>query len=320
MGLVFAALCVLTSAFFAPVARFTTERLDPLFVAAATTFLAGLAALVVLGARGRLGPLLRGPNVAGFIALGLLGTVVPNLCFFLGTGRTSALDAIFCLQVEPAYSLVLAWAVLGHRLTLRRVASVVVIMLGIALAIGNGESTGDPIGLGLLLLTPLAWQISHLVALKRLRGVEPELLTGARYVWGGLVLVPVAFALGHLEGRASILPSAQAAGGLLPVLVFQGVVLSYLGTQFWYKAISRLDLARATSIVVPSIPLVSFVASYPIVGEIPSLGQLVGVLVATAGVLSFVFAPHAVEVLERIPSPAAPLAAPAEDEAGGDVA
>jgi len=315
-GLGFAGLCALNGAFVAPVARLTTERGDPLFVAAVTTLFAGVTGAVVLAARGELRAL-RGEHALTLAFLGALGTMVPNLLFFLGTARTSALDAVLCLQMEPAYSLLLAWAVLGHRLTLRRAVSVAVLLAGIACAVG-GESLADPLGIGLLLATPLAWQLSHLLVLRRLRHAGPELLTGARYVWGGLWLGLAATFFAALSGRP-LLP-ASTSEAQLPTLAVQGVVLSYAGTMLWYQAIARLDLARATAIVVPSIPLLSLATALAIVGETPSARQAMGLVLVATGVWSFVRAPHAVEERERVPTQTAPLAAPAGDEAGGDAA
>ncbi len=316
-GLGFAMLCALNGAFVAPVARLTTERGDPLFVAAVTSCLAGVAACAVLAARGQLGALVRGRQAVLLAALGCLGTTLPNLLFFVGTSRTSALDAVLCLQIEPVYSLLLAWLVLGHRLTLRRVLSAAVLLAGIAFAMA-GERLADPFGLGLLLATPLAWQLSHLLVMRRLAGASPELLTGARYLWGGLWLALAAALCAPLLGRP-LLP-ATLAEAQLAALALQGIVLAYLGTMLWYQVIARLDLARATAIVVPSIPLLSLGASFAIVGEVPAARQLGGMLLVAGGVLSFVRAPHAVESRERIPTQTAPLAAPAEDEAGGDAA
>jgi drug/metabolite transporter (DMT)-like permease len=316
-GLLFAGLCALNGAFVAPVARLTTDRAEPLLVAAVTTLFGGLAACAALALRGQLGELLRGRKAPLLVALGALGTVIPNLLFFLGTSRTSAIDAVLCLQIEPFYSLLLAWSVLGHRLLLRRVLSVLLLLAGIALAVGGGGSA-DPVGLVCLLATPLAWQLSHLLVLKRLVGVAPEILTGARYVWGGLLLAPIAGLLGSATGRAVWPPDVAGFAALLPILALQGVVLSYVGTSLWYQSIARLDLARATAIVVPSIPLLALAASFLIVGEVPSARQLGGLFVAAVAVLSFVLAPHAVELLERIPTPTAPLGAPAGDETGGD--
>ena len=68
-GLGFAGLCALNGAFVAPVARLTTERGDPLFVAAVTTLFAGVTGAVVLAARGELRAL-RGEHALTLAFLG----------------------------------------------------------------------------------------------------------------------------------------------------------------------------------------------------------------------------------------------------------
>jgi drug/metabolite transporter (DMT)-like permease len=314
-GLLFAGLCALNGAFVPAVAKLTTDRADPLFVAAVTTVFAGLAAALVLGTRGELRRLLRRDTAPVLILIGALGTAIPFLLFFEGTRRTSAIEAVLCLQTEPVYSLIVAWLFLGHRLTLRRVAAALVLVAGIVLAVGVG-GLSDTLGVTLLLLAPLCWQICHLVTLRRLRSVEPPLLTGARYVYGGALLAPAAWAFGGPEW----LPTVDEIADQLPVLALQGVVLGYVGTMLWYQAIARLDLARATAIVVPSIPLLSLGASFVLVGEVPTLRQTTGMLLTAGGVLAFVTAPHAVEARERVPAQTAPLAARADPEIGGDEA
>ena len=314
-GLLFAGLCAVNAAFVPAVAKLTTDRADPLFVAAVTTLFAGLAAALVLGTRRELPRLVQRDRAPVLVLLGALGTAIPFVLFFEGTRRTSAIEAVLCLQTEPVYSLIVAWLFLGHRLTLRRVAAALVLMAGIVLAVGVG-GLSDTVGVTLLLLAPLCWQICHLVTLKRLPSVEPHLLTGARYVYGAALLAPAAWVLGGAEW----LPTADVIAEQLPIWAVQGVVLGYVGTMLWYQAIARLDLARATAIVVPSIPLLSLGASFVLVGEVPTLRQAAGMLLTAGGVLAFVTAPHAVEARERIPAQTAPLAARADPELGGDEA
>jgi drug/metabolite transporter (DMT)-like permease len=204
---------------------------------------------------------------------------------------------------SSSYSLVLARAFLGHPLTTRRVGAALLLLAGIALAIGSAELEGEWLGYALLLATPLCWQVSHLIAVRGLAGVRPRVLTGARYVYGGVLLVLVWL----LGGGPARLPDPAALTSLLPLLALQGIVLSFVGTMLWYQTIERLDLARSTAIIVPSIPLLSIGASFVLLGEVASGRQWAGLALIGVGVMAFVTAPHPVVARERIPSASAPI-------------
>lgn len=285
-GLVCASLCALNGAFVPAVAKLTTNAGEPLFVAMLTTWFGAAAAAALLLWRRRWRDLFASQHLPGLLAIGTLGTGVAFLLFYQGASRSSAIETVLCLQIEPAYSLVLAWLVLGHRPGARRVIATALLLGGIALAVGTHGIQGSA-GVWFLLITPLAWQLSHLVVLRYLIGVAPDLLTAARYLFGAVVLTILWLAAGGVR----TVPSAGVLLPQLPLLALQGIVLSYAGTLLWYGAVTRLDLARATAIVVPSIPLLSLLASFVILGEIPSLAQSTGMLLVAAGVLSFVTAP-----------------------------
>jgi O-acetylserine/cysteine efflux transporter len=287
-GLLFAALCALNGAFVPAVAKLTTTGVDGLFVATATTVVAGLCALAMLAWRGGLGLIWKRGERGPLVAIGVLGTAVTFVLFFEGAKRTSAIETALCLQIEPVYSLFLARAFLGHPLTARRLAAVAAIVGGIVLALNPAGFSGW-LGNGLLLATPLGWQLSHLIVLRGLPRVEPRTLTAARYVYGGLILSGVWLA----AGGVARLPASGELVSLLPVIAIQGAVLSFLGTMVWYAAVARLDLARCTSIVVPSIPLLSLGASFLLLGEVASARQIAGLLLTACGVVAFATAPHA---------------------------
>jgi drug/metabolite transporter (DMT)-like permease len=292
-GLVFAALCAANGAFVPAFAKLTTGLLGGLPVAVFATGFAAAAALAVLAARRELARLVERRAAPRLAAMGALGTGVAFLLFFEGARRTSAVEAALCLQVEPVYSLLLARAVLGHAITGRRLLAVGAVLAGIGLAL-EARSLSGALGVGLLLATPLAWQLSHLVALRGLPEVQPHVFTGARYAVGGALLLGLWLA----RGGPAALPPWSELRAQLPALALQGVVLSYVGTLLWYQTIGRLDLARATAIVVPSIPLLSLGASFLLLGEVPSLRQGLGMGLAAAGVLAFVTAPDAAQELD----------------------
>lgn len=284
VGLVFAVLCALNGAFVPAVAKLTTGRADALLVAAVSNGCAALAALLVLAARGQL-PQLVAPLLAPrLLAIGALGTAAAHLCFYLGASRTSAIVATLCLQIEPAYALLLTWLVLGHRPTRRRLGATALLLGGIALALGAGSFEGSA-GIWLLLVTPLCWQLSHLVVLRRLVGVPAVVLSGGRYLYGGALLI----LLWAVAGAGA--PPRAELWSLLPLLAVQGAVLGLGGTLLWYEAIARLDLTRATSIVVPLIPLLSLAASFALLGEVATPRQWLGLGLTAGGILLFVTGP-----------------------------
>ena len=286
-GLAFAVLSALEAALVPGFAKLTSARAAPLFVAAATTVFAAAFGLVVLAMRGELRVLIARATAARLVAVGTLGTAAAFLFLFEGTHRTTAIEATLCLQIEPAYALVIAWAFLGHRPTRRRSLAIVVLLAGIALAIET-RAFSSAAGIALLLATPLCWQASHVVVLRGLPGVRAPVLTAARYVYGSALLTLYWLARG---ARADL--AGGSAADLMALLAFQGIVVCYVGTVVWYQAIARLDLARTTAIVVPLVPVLSFGASFVLLGEVATPRQWLGVALITAGVLAFATAPDA---------------------------
>jgi drug/metabolite transporter (DMT)-like permease len=312
LGLLFAALCALNGAFVPAVAVLTTGRAGALLVATVSNLFAGATALCVLLQRGELRVLVGRREAPWLLVIGFLGTALAHTLFYLGAERTSAIETALCLQVEPVYSLIASRLFLGHPITRRRAVAAGVTLSGIALAIGAHAAK---LGAGVLILlaTPLCWQSSHIVVLRHLPGISPNVLTGARYVYGSLLLAFFFGARRLLAPDSQPLPTAESFRELLPWLALQGVVLAYVGTNLWYQAITRLDLARTTAIVVPSIPLLSFGASFLLLGEVASPAQWAGLALTAAGVLAFVTAPDAIRPGEHIPAPTAPLLTPDTD-------
>lgn len=286
-GLAFAAYCAVKTAFVPSVAKLTTQHADGLTIALFTSAFGAIGALGLLVALGKARLLLR--DFGSLVLVGTLGTAVAFLLYYSGARQVTAVETALCVQTEPIYSLIGTRFVLGYPVERRRIAAVVAIAAGIALAIGTAP-TSPLLGLGLLLATPLAWQMSHWIALKRLAVFDPLQLAGARYVYGSLALLPTWLALDGL----SALPPRSDFGSFLPIVALQGALLSLGGTLAWYAAVKRLDLPRTTAIVVPSAPILSLFVSYLVLGEHVSAREVCGFLLAGAGVLTFALNPSVV--------------------------
>jgi drug/metabolite transporter (DMT)-like permease len=276
----------LNGAFVPAVAKLTTQAATGLTSALVTSAFGAVMALALLVARGQLPLLFDRRDFKTLLAVGALGTAAAFLLYYSGAKRATAIETALCVQTEPIYSLLGTRFFLGHPLPKRRVAAVLGIAAGIAIAIGTAPTSGW-LGLGLLLATPIAWQTSHWIALASLEEFNPTQLSGARYVYGSLVLLPIWLLV---EGTAGLPPRGEL-GHFLAIAFVQGGILAFGGTIAWYGAVKRLDLTRATAIVVPSAPIVSLVVSYLVLGEEVTLRQALGFGLTAAGVLAFALSP-----------------------------
>ena len=225
--------------------------------------------------RGELAQLVDRRFIAWLVPISLLGTTATTLLLFFGSRLTDGVSAALLLQSEPVYSLALTWLLWRRPASPRQLAGTTLILLGIVLVLYDGTFH---VGLGgaLILLAPLGWQLSHVMALRVMPPMSPYALTAARYLYGGagLVLIQALF------GSASI-RSVDATA--LAMAVFHGVVLFFFGTLLWYETIRRLDLSRATAIVTPCEPIVSLVLVWALLGGLPNIYQAMGLLLLGPG-------------------------------------
>ena len=280
LGLLAAALCALSGAFVPALAKLTTGRADALFVAAASNLCAAGAALPLLAWRGELRWSSRGRAPAASVrhrrarhrrrASAVLPRCQPNQCDCrhalpadrarvragpgVASARTSADAAPACRDLVAAGR---------HRVRHRRSAP-----SGVG---GRVAAAGDA-----ALLAAFASHRAAPAGGRRAARAHRRALC-VRRCGAGAGLAG--------DRRRATLPASSALASLLPLLAVQGCVLGYVGTLFWYQAITRLDLARTTAIVVPAIPLLSFAASFLLLGEVASPRQWLGLLLTAAGIL-----------------------------------
>ncbi len=102
----------------------------------ATTYAFAVSGLLwaayALVREGRLGVPMTAPIVAGVLAIGLLGTLLPFLLYAWSTARTGAQAGTVVMCLEPLFGAVLGYARLDERLTPVQVAGGAVLLLAVA--------------------------------------------------------------------------------------------------------------------------------------------------------------------------------------------
>ena len=238
------------------------------------------------------------------MAISLAGTFVPSLCMVYGMRRVSAITGVLLLQTEPIYSLIVATLVVGEIPAPRQVIATGLILVGIFSAFWGAGSLQLTAPALMVALTPLMWQLSHVITLRVMPPLRPISVTAARNSHASLLLAALVFATN---------PSALGELGHLYVigtLVVSGAVVYFLGTLTWYGAIKRLSLSWTTAVVVPGVPVLSLIFAAVFLGERAGMRQFVAIAVAVTGILGLVLgadpARRGATEIEAIEIPAPP--------------
>lgn len=243
--------------------------------------LPGLAScLAFRAAAGRpLGALLGGPDLPCLALVGLFGSVVPLtlLATLAGLGVPGPTVSVLLLS-EVVVSFAFGSLLLGERLRARHAAAATAVVAGAALAVAGGP-VALPAGWPLALLVPLSWQLGHLTFRSRLAHRDPQDVLCARLLYGSLLLLAAYPILVPAGARLPAITAWDAAR-----LAAAGVVCNHLQLSLWYEALARINLSKATTIMM-TYPAASF-AIFTLGGAPASPAQWAGLAVATAGAVA----------------------------------
>ncbi|MDD5657425.1 MAG: DMT family transporter, partial [Elusimicrobia bacterium] len=189
---------------------------------------------------------------------------------------TTPANAAVMAQVEILYSAALSAVLLRERIGRGQLAASLLVIAGTGLIMAHDLGSLRWKGDLMILLTPWMYQVSHVLAKRLPRDVDPALVSGTRNLFGFLLLTPIsAWALLH-GGRWSWSTDA------LCLLATQGVFMNALALLFWYGAILRMDLAKATAFLL-SYPALTMLFSCGLGRERIGGAQLAGLGVTLAG-------------------------------------
>ncbi|GHG50799.1 DMT family transporter [Streptomyces griseocarneus] len=192
-----------------------------------------------------------------------------------GEVHVPAGTASLLIAVAPVFSVLLAAAFLGERITWFKTTGSVVAIAGaavIAVAGGHAEYTTSA---WVVLAAAVVQGVYHFATkplLVRYTGLE----VACYAMWAGtLFLLPLLPWMVHGFAAASTAPMLSA--------VYLGLIPSAVGFVVWGYAVARLSMASSTAALY-LVPPVALVVAYVWLGEVPSPLALVGGVLGIAGV------------------------------------
>lgn len=231
--------------------------------------------LFLLAGRRRLRPEAR--DLPTFLLLGLLGIAIYHTALNYGEVQVAAGAASLIIATAPAFTAVIAYALLGERLGTLGVLGIGTAFAGVALIVlgTSGEVTLNPYAL-LILLSAVVTAFYAVMQKPLLRRYHPLELT-AFVTWAGTVPM-LAFAPGLVREVAAAPPLSLAATAYI------GVVPSAVAYTLMAYAISQAPVTLAAAFLY-MVPVFSLLFSWLLLGEVPRPLTLAGGAVAIAGIV-----------------------------------
>src|SRR5215831_5438868 len=264
-----------------PMMRIALDEVPPFSMRVATMFVGALT-LAVLTLLMRRTFALRGKRaaihvvVAGLFNIVSFTVLTPFAQLYAATSRVSIL-----VYSMPIWATLMARVFLGERITGMRAAAFVLCCAGLAVLISPLAVAGIPVGLMLALGAALGWAAGTIYLKWADIHEEPMAVTFWQVVVGFAVIV---ICQPLVEGPLHLWPIRMTTLG---ALVFAGFVGSGVAYYLWFEIVRRLS-AMTASLGVLSAPAVGVVSSVLLLGERPTLTDIVGfalILSASACVL-----------------------------------
>ncbi|MFH0302172.1 DMT family transporter [Bradyrhizobium sp. 31Argb] len=249
----------------------------PLLLLTARFSLAGILILGFLALR-REGWQLSWRDVAVYSVLG-----VANNALYLGLGYTglktvSAGIGGLIVSANPVFTAVLAALFLGEVLTWRKVAGLMLGVVGVAFIVWHRISVGTEHMEGIVFtLASLASIVTGTILFKLLAPKGGLWIgNGIQNLAGGLVLLPFAFTLSSVS---EIVPSARLLGAFA-FLVFGGSILAY---ALWFHLL-KVCGATAASAYHFLMPPLGMLFAFLVLGEHVESRDLLGIIPVALGI------------------------------------
>lgn len=192
----------------------------------------------------------------GGLALLITGalTGVAFLCYALSLLLTDVVRALLLFYVTPLWGTLLAWLLLGERLTRGRVAALLLAFAGLVTILGTGSEgpareTGR-IGDWLGLISGLLWAYGSLRIYRQPHGGALE--QGVSFFgWAGLAAIPILFLLP--EAAAGPAPSLDALASAAPLTVVLAALVYLPSISLILWGATHLDPGRVGLLLMSEV-------------------------------------------------------------------
>jgi drug/metabolite transporter (DMT)-like permease len=262
-----------------PVSKLLLPRAQPVALAALLYLGAGAAFLAARRGRAE-APLTRSdaPWLAGSV---LAGAVLAPVLLLWGLTRLSGLAGSLLLNLETAFTIVLAVAFFGEHLSRGEALAAALVVSGGALVGARGEWSGSAAGAGAVALACVCWALDNNFS-ARLAVKDPVQVLRVKALSAGAANLIITFAIG---GSLPALPTCASA------LVLGAI--SYGASLLLYLRAQRILGAARQAAFFAAGPFAGALASMVLLGDRPAPLDLAAAVLMALGIAGLLGERHA---------------------------
>ena len=209
-----------------------------------------------------------------FLLVGAINSAIPFTLFAWSLQSLSAGEASVLNATAALFAGLIAFAVLGERMSVRRSAGLAVGFVGVILLVWHKLTfSGNIVAIGAGLLAALLYGIASHIITRRLPGVPPIAVSAGSLGFAALLQIPLAIA------RA---PTAMPSGRAWLAALVLGVVCTAGAYLMYFRLVKNIGPTRAITVTY-GIPAFGILWGFLFLHESVSILTLIGGVVIVLG-------------------------------------
>jgi drug/metabolite transporter (DMT)-like permease len=222
-----------------------------------------------------------GRQMMAIAACGFLMVYLNQIVFAEGLTRSTATNAALIMALSPLASSLIAAVAFGERITVQRLAGVLLGFAGVGAVVLSHPGAGlSSAGTGDLLLVAgvVSFALGGALVQRLSREIHPLTISWAIYLVGTALLVTQVAVDGDKLTAAALFP------GWWPwvLVLFSGVMATAVSNLVWNGAIARIGVAR-TAVFLYWVPVFGVAFAALFLGEALTVWHLVGFVAVMGG-------------------------------------
>lgn len=185
--------------------------------------------------------------------LSLSGVAVNNIVFYQGLSLTSASVASLLVSINPLMAMLFGAFLLKESLSWRKIASVILGIIGVAFIVGVSHNTGNIGGNLLILLAATIWASSFSFSKQASNdGMSSVAITGWSIIIGTILIFPIVLVNNSLPKYFTF------KSDVIFWFLFMGIISSVMAYILHYRAIEVFGAGK----IAPSTNIIPFSGAF----------------------------------------------------------